>query len=75
MTISDLCADLGTRQPVKPRHAKRICAECGSDDFGWMVETTRSRPNGTGYMVLACEVCGEAVLDDGTTQTRTWVGW
>ncbi len=76
MTISDLCADLGTRQPVKPGHALRTCLDCGSDDLIWADELeSHGSPNGTGRVMLMCAECGEPVPDDGTTETRYFVGW
>ena len=74
VTISDLCADLGTRQPVKPSHARR-CVDCGAEDFIPADELeSPGSPNGTGRGMLMCGVCGCPVEDDGTTETRWWVG-
>lgn len=74
MTISDLCAALNERQPVKPSHARR-CVECYSEDFVWGDELeVPGSPNGTGRTMLMCGVCGTPVPDDGTTETRKWVG-
>ena len=76
MTIDmDTAASLlGYPKPV--HHRQRVCATCESvDDFVFVDELEREgSPNGTGYARLMCNACGELVADDGTNETRYWVG-
>ena len=73
VTMTDVATLLGYAKPVK--HRQRICAACGSDELWFVDEITGEYPNGTGYRVLACAKCGEAVPDDGTANTRYYVGF
>jgi hypothetical protein len=53
----------------------RECIYCGCSDFVWQDELEcRGSPEGTGYQVLVCENCNEPVVDDGSTDTRRYVG-
>jgi hypothetical protein len=46
------------------------CIYCGATEFRWVAGSG----NLEGYDVLACAHCGEPVTDDGSTETRKWVG-
>ncbi len=52
------------------------CPKCEATEFDMVDELeSAGSPYGTGYRVLVCAVCGEPVPDDGTTDTRVWVGF
>lgn len=46
------------------------CLYCGHHEFRWYAGSG----NLEGYDYLGCESCGEPVPDDGSIDTRKWVG-
>lgn len=71
MTISDLCAVLNERQPVKPSHARR-CAECGSEDFIWSEEHTGPYLDPDSWTGNDIEVCAECQTPTGRVERYGW---
>ena len=65
LTMQQAASLLGLPKPAARR--QRVCAEC-EGELTWTVETTYSKPFGTGFDVLVCEEC-DAEAD------RHWVGF
>lgn len=65
LTMETAAALLGYPKPAA--HRQRVCADC-EGELWEVVEYSARCPWGTGYLVWACEECGEM------TEDRRWVG-
>lgn len=60
MTIRELCAELGERQPVKPSHFVRLCEPMRAETMQPLSKTKRTTADGRGTITTRVYPNGSA---------------